>query len=56
MQKTPCPYKRLGIELNCPFKDICKSYSGDIGLRILSQKQSGGRELVVAIENLHKLL
>jgi len=56
LAKTSCPYKRLGLELNCPFREVCESYRGDIGIRILSQRAAGKSEVVLFVKNLCKLL
>jgi len=59
--KTSCPYRRLGLELGCPLREVCESYKGDVGLRILSQRVTSlnkgkGSEVVLFIDNLRKLL
>ena len=56
LPQTSCPYKRLGEEKGCPLKSVCESYSGDVGLRILSQRVVGKTEIVLFLDNLRKLL
>jgi len=54
--ETSCPIRRLGKEPGCPFREVCESYRGDIGLRILSQRATGRSEVVLFVEKLRKLL
>lgn len=56
LQKTSCPYRRLGLELRCPLRDACESYRSEIGLRILSQRVASESEVVLFLDNLRKLL
>ena len=52
VSRVSCPYRAYGEKVNCPFKEVCRSYSEDLGIRVLSKRQTGSVELVIVLDRL----
>ena len=53
INSVSCPLKAVGREPDkCILKEVCRSYVEDIGIRILSARQTGGREIAILINEL----
>ncbi|MHA1616991.1 MAG: N-glycosylase/DNA lyase [Candidatus Njordarchaeales archaeon] len=49
-----CPLRAIAEEeIDCPLQEVCESNKKDLGIRILTKKQTGYKEIAILLHNLY---